>query len=89
MPCWEMIARGRVQGVGLRWFVKDCAIRYGVKGYVKNLSDGTVQIIASGVSEVLSLLAEEIKQGNSHSQIQQLTISELTHYTEYKDFFIV
>jgi acylphosphatase len=40
------IARGRVQGVGYRHFVAGCAEATGVHGYVKNLPDGTVEMVA-------------------------------------------
>ena len=88
MPGWEIIACGRVQGVGFRWLVQACALRLGINGYVQNQPDGTVLIIATGNSEALTQFAEAIKQGNSHAQVRQLTINELTHYKEYEDFFI-
>jgi acylphosphatase len=40
------IARGRVQGVGYRHFVETCARATGVHGYVKNLPNGTVEMVA-------------------------------------------
>jgi acylphosphatase len=40
------IARGRVQGVGYRHFVETCAHATGVHGYVKNLQDGSVEMVA-------------------------------------------
>lgn len=40
------VAKGRVQGVGYRYFVVECAHATGVHGYVRNLPDGTVEIVA-------------------------------------------
>jgi acylphosphatase len=40
------VARGRVQGVGYRHFVEGCAHATGVHGYVKNMPDGTVEMVA-------------------------------------------
>ena len=88
MPCWEIIVAGRVQGVGFRWFARNCAEKYGIKGLVRNLADGNVYIVALGNSDDLTLFAEDIRQGNRHSQIRQLTINEISHYTEYGDFII-
>ena len=88
MPCWEIIASGRVQGVGMRWFILESAKRHGLRGFVRNLADGNVQIIAIGEYENVSSFAEEVRNGNSHSQIQHLSMNELTNYTEYKDFII-
>ena len=46
---------GRVQGVGFRWNVKDVSSGHSVTGYVKNLSDGSVEMLAEGEEdEVLS-----------------------------------
>ena len=48
---------GRVQGVGFRWNVKDVSSGYSVTGYVKNLSDGSVEMLAEGEEEeILSFL---------------------------------
>ena len=48
---------GRVQGVGFRWNIKDVSSGYSVTGYVKNLSDGSVEMLAEGdEGEVLSFL---------------------------------
>jgi len=44
--CAKMIVKGRVQGVGFRWFVQQRAEKFGVSGYVKNLDNGDVGIEA-------------------------------------------
>ena len=40
------VVKGRVQGVGYRYFIAGCAKATGVHGYVKNLPDGTVELVA-------------------------------------------
>jgi acylphosphatase len=47
------VARGRVQGVGYRYFVIDCARKTGVSGFVKNMPDGSVLMVAEGRQEAL------------------------------------
>lgn len=88
MPSWEMIAIGRVQGVGFRWFVKDCAQQYSINGYVKNLVDSSVKILAVGDIGSLELFANAIKQGNGHAVVRQLSVDDVITNTDYKDFFI-
>jgi acylphosphatase len=47
------VARGRVQGVGYRYFVTYCARETGVSGFVRNMADGSVLIIAEGNDDVM------------------------------------
>jgi acylphosphatase len=88
MPGCEITVSGRVQGVGFRWFVLDCAIRHGIKGYVKNMPDGTVLIIATGNTDNLNRFIPEIEQGSHHAVVSDMAVNELTHYAEYEDFVI-
>ncbi len=53
-------ARGSVQGVGYRYFVTDCALQAGVTGYVRNMADGSVQVIAEGSEESLQNFIRDI-----------------------------
>jgi acylphosphatase len=59
MTC-EVIFKGRVQGVGFRYTARDMARELGVSGWVKNLPDGSVQLMAEGedafVEELISKL---------------------------------
>jgi acylphosphatase len=88
MFAWELIAKGRVQGVGFRWFVRECAQSYSIKGYVRNLADGSVKIVACGDTIALHSFTEQIRNGNRHAVVRSLDISELTNYSEYEDFVI-
>ena len=44
----KYVLKGRVQGVGFRWFVKSAADEVGLVGYVKNKIDGSVETVAEG-----------------------------------------
>jgi acylphosphatase len=55
--------RGRVQGVGFRWFVRDVARGLGLAGRVRNLRDGSVEIEAAGEPESLEELKARVRQG--------------------------
>ena len=61
----EVHFRGRVQGVGFRWTVQRIANHFEVLGYVKNLPDGRVQLVAEGGQEELDrfVLAIEAEMG--------------------------
>jgi acylphosphatase len=55
----HVIFKGRVQGVGFRWTAHRIALRYDLTGYVKNLPDGTVEMLAQGdIKEIQSCLDE-------------------------------
>ncbi|MFB3844827.1 MAG: acylphosphatase [Candidatus Cloacimonadaceae bacterium] len=89
MPGYEIIARGRVQGVGFRRFVYELAHRYGVKGYVQNKSDGSVLIVADGEKEMISDFLQAVKQGHRFARVSDLEVNELPLSKKYEDFFIV
>ena len=53
---------GRVQGVGFRYTALNIAQEYDVTGYVQNLPDGRVQLVAEGAKSELNSLIDELKQ---------------------------
>jgi acylphosphatase len=55
--------RGRVQGVGFRYFVERAAAELGISGYTRNLHDGRVEVYAAGTPEQLSDLAGRLRLG--------------------------
>ncbi len=55
--------RGRVQGVGFRWWTRSTAERLGVSGSVRNLPDGTVAVRAYGPREALDMLEDMLRAG--------------------------
>ncbi len=63
----RFIVRGRVQGVGFRWFVEREAHILGIAGWVRNNADSSVEILAMGTRDQLSRLAVEIARGSARS----------------------
>ena len=63
---------GVVQGVGFRWFVRERARRLGLSGWVRNLPDGSVEVVASGENGQVDLLRAELESGPSGASVEAL-----------------
>src|SRR5277367_3723794 len=57
------VVRGRVQGVGFRWFVEREAHILGIAGWVRNNHDGSVEVMGQGTRDQLSGLRSRLQQG--------------------------
>ncbi len=66
----EFVIRGRVQGVGFRWFVKKAADELGLKGFVRNEADGRVFVYAAGSEAKLSQFASRLHQGPRFAEVR-------------------
>ncbi len=65
---------GRVQGVGFRYFVRDHAARLSLKGWVRNLADGEVEVVAQGTPEALGKLLKMLHEGPSLAWVQRVNV---------------
>ena len=63
MPAVHLEVAGEVQGVGFRWFVKELARQHDLSGWVRNLSSGNVEIVASGDQSGIDALMAAARQG--------------------------
>lgn len=81
-----MIVKGRVQGVGFRWFVRENASKFGLTGYVKNLYDGTVEIAAEGERGRVEELIRSVKTGPSFSKVVDIMIEWREFTGKYSTF---
>ena len=68
----EATARGRVQGVGFRWFVTRHAARLGLAGWVANQPDGSVRVVAEGADGALAQLLTLLREGPAGASVEQL-----------------
>ena len=59
----HVVVRGRVQGVGFRWFVRERARRLGLAGWVRNQRDGSVEVAARGAADALHALEAALREG--------------------------
>lgn len=64
------VVRGRVQGVGFRWFAQRTGIRLGLAGHVRNLPDGTVEAHARGSAEALHAFEAALREGPPSSRVE-------------------
>lgn len=69
---YSVIAKGRVQGVGFRFFVNSYGINYGLTGWVKNLYDGTVQFEVQGPESKIHAFLEAVREGNRFISVDEL-----------------
>ena len=69
------VVEGRVQGVGFRMFVEGVALELGLKGYVCNRRDGSVEVCAEGDEKVLKRLRAELEKGPSASRVVRVAES--------------
>ena len=79
MVTYKILVSGRVQGVSFRAFIYQNAIRLGLKGYVKNLSDGRVEVIASGNKVKINELIEICRKGNNWSHVENVEAKEISN----------
>lgn len=64
---------GRVQGVGFRWFVREAAVGLGLAGWVRNLPDGAVEVLAAGGAAAIATLRERLAAGPPGARVDRLT----------------
>ena len=79
---------GTVQGVFFREFVKSNAEKHNVKGFVRNLEDGRIEIFLEGDNTNVDKVVELCKQGPKHSQIKKVEIKE-EKFQDFKTFKIL
>jgi len=76
MVCHYLV-KGRVQGVGFRWFVHQEAAEIGLRGWVRNTDQGHVEIVAAGNPEELAELKDALRKGSRGSRVDAVEEQEL------------
>ena len=82
------LVRGRVQGVGFRWFVEREAHTLGLSGWVRNNADGSVEVLAMGTHEQLSNLRSRLRAGPRAARVDEVEEFEANPIAGLKTFRI-
>jgi acylphosphatase len=72
----RFLVRGRVQGVGFRWFVEREACLLQVAGWVRNNPDGAVEVLAQGTREQLAGLHSRLREGPRASRVDNVEVTD-------------
>ena len=83
----KIVVRGKVQAVGFRAATRRKAMELGIRGSVRNLDDGSVEILASATDKEFKVFENWCRKGPSHARVDRLEISELDQ-TGFTDFSI-
>ena len=84
----EATVRGRVQGVGFRWYVSRLASRLQLTGWVANESDGSVRVVAEGRDAALADLLEALERGPSGAFVADVSVDRLEPTGSFQGFEI-
>lgn len=74
---WHLLIKGRVQGVGFRWFARETAERLRLSGWVRNLMSGEVEAEVEGPSETLKRFVAELAIGLSYARVSDIQKNEI------------
>ena len=84
----HILISDRVQGVGFREFARRSAEKFGVRGYVRNLPNGDVKVVAEGNKVALDKLLAILEHGPPAGRVDRVQIDELECNGNYSGFGI-
>lgn len=84
----KAVVSGRVQGVWFRASTREKADELGVRGYVKNLPDGRVEIVAVGEEGRVDALLEWASQGPPGARVKDIMLKPLETDEQFDRFFV-
>lgn len=84
----RFLVRGRVQGVGFRWFVEREAHILGIAGWVRNNHDGSVEVLAQGTRDQLSRLHGRLREGPRAARVDAVEASDASPIAGLSSFRI-
>jgi acylphosphatase len=85
----KITVRGMVQGVGFRYYCYRQAITLGINGYVRNLSNGDVEIEAEGNANEINEFIKQVELGPKYSRVNSVSLVKSPYEGKYTKFSIL
>lgn len=85
----RILVSGRVQGIGYRNYVRRRAEGLGIGGWVRNLSDGTVEVLAEGESDKVEQLLDVCSRGPPLAKVSNVEVRRETPKFEFAAFTVI
>jgi acylphosphatase len=82
----HVFAGGRVQGVAYRFYAEKIAARLDVTGWVRNLADGRVEVLAEGSAAHIEAFLERLREGPSLARVDIFEVRRESATGEFNDF---
>ena len=80
---------GKVQGVGYRYFARQAAQALGVRGWIRNLPDGSCEVQVAGDAELLERYKDELLRGPRGARVESIDEERLVQVPTWRGFQIV
>jgi acylphosphatase len=83
----RFLIRGEVQGVGFRYFAQRSSATHQVRGYVKNLPDGRVEVWAEGPAKAVNEFGLDLAAGPAHSHVtgvEEIVVEPTGRYSAFR-----
>ena len=85
----RLVVKGTVQGIFFRQFVKGHADKLGLRGFVRNLESGDVEIVVEGEGEQIERLVGFARKGPAHAQIRDVKVEERKWSGDFEEFKVL
>ncbi|MCX9010338.1 MAG: acylphosphatase [Candidatus Methanoperedens sp.] len=85
----EIILKGRVQKAGYRDYIDEVAFDLNLRGWVKNLEDGTVKVVCEGENKAIDEFINKIRIKEYPIRVEDVDVEYLPSTGEFKDFTII
>jgi len=85
----HVLAGGRVQGVAYRFYAEKYAGLLGITGWVRNLPDGRVEVLAEGSAESVESFLDRLREGPSLARVETFEVRREPPKGEFRDFRVI